>query len=292
VVLAGAALYQLSSEEEVDYEKVADDIRAVIASAGPKYDDGSYGPLLVRLAWHCAGSYSKHDKTGGSQGAGMRFPPESDHGGNAGLHIARNLLEPIKKKYPGITYADLYTLAGTIAIAELNGPRAKWRPGRSDFPAAPTKPTPDGRLPDAAQGAKHVRDVFYRMGFSDQETVALLGAHALGRCHKDRSGFEGPWTNSPTMFTNDFYRLLLEQKWSERKWGGPRQYQDGPNGKLMMLPTDMGLVEDPDFRHWVKVYAEDEDLFFKDFAAAWTKLMELGVDFTQRPKSPWSKLFG
>ena len=158
---------------------LADDIRALIASAGPKYDDGSYGPLFIRLAWHCAGSYSKYDKTGGSQGAGMRFPPESQHGGNAGLHLARNLLEPIKKKYPGLTYADLYTLAGmrklfdvlwclilcpgTVAIAELNGPRAKWRPGRVDFAEAPNQPTPDGRLPDAAQGAAHVRAVFYRM---------------------------------------------------------------------------------------------------------------------------------
>ena len=50
---------------------------------------------------------------------------------------------------------------------------------------------PNGRLPDAAQGQKHVRDVFYRMGFNDQEIVALLGAHTIGRCHADRSGFVG-----------------------------------------------------------------------------------------------------
>ena len=52
-------------------------------------------------------------------------------------------------------------------------------------------PTPSNRLPDASQGANHLRDIFYRMGFNDQEIVALAGAHALGRCHTDRSGFSG-----------------------------------------------------------------------------------------------------
>lgn len=53
--------------------------------------------------------------------------------------------------------------------------------------------TPDGRLPDADKGADHIRNIFYRMGFNDEEIVALSGAHALGRCHTDRSGFDGPW---------------------------------------------------------------------------------------------------
>jgi cytochrome c peroxidase len=72
-------------------------------------------------------------------------------------------------------------------------------PGRSDVKpevaaAQPQKVIPpNGRLPDAAQGASHVRDIFYRMGFNDQEIVALSGAHSLGRCHTDRSGFSGPW---------------------------------------------------------------------------------------------------
>jgi cytochrome c peroxidase len=67
----------------------------------------------------------------------------------------------------------------------------------------------DGRLPDASQGHDHLRQIFYRMGFNDQEIVALSGAHALGRCHTDRSGFDGPWTFSPTTFTNDYYNLLV-----------------------------------------------------------------------------------
>ena len=49
--------------------------------------------------------------------------------------------------------------------------------------------------------------------FNDQEIVALSGAHALGRCHTDRSGFEGPWTFSPSTVTNDYYKLLFDEKW-------------------------------------------------------------------------------
>lgn len=82
----------------------------------------------------------------------------------------------------------------------MGGPKIPWRPGRID--GVETQQTPDGRLPDAAQGEKHVRDIFYRMGFNDQEIVALIGAHALGRCHTDRSGYDGPWTFSPTTFSN------------------------------------------------------------------------------------------
>jgi len=105
--------------------------------------------------------------------------------------------------HTGLTYADLWTLAGKVAIEEAGGPVIPWRPGmydippplskvathtfyvngisgRSDFPDQ-TKTVPDGRLPDATKGADHLRDIFYRMGFNDQEIVALSGAHALGR---------------------------------------------------------------------------------------------------------------
>lgn len=60
------------------------------------YDDGSYGPVLVRLAWHASGTYDAETGTGGSNGATMRFAPEGDHGANAGLKAARDFLEPVK----------------------------------------------------------------------------------------------------------------------------------------------------------------------------------------------------
>ncbi|KAI8992970.1 heme peroxidase [Trametes punicea] len=262
-----------------DYQKVYNRIAEIIESAADKnYDDGSYGPILLRLAWHSSGTYDKETNTGGSNYATMRFEPEAKHDANNGLHIARDLLEPVKKEFPWISYGDLWTLGGVAAIQELGGPKIPWRPGRIDGFAAQC--TPDGRLPDASKGADHVRNIFYRMGFNDQEIVALIGAHALGRCHRDRSGFEGPWTFSR--------QLLLNEKWVWKKWDGPKQLEDKSTHSLMMLPTDYVLVQDKAFKKWVKAYAEDEQLWFKDFAAALSKLFELGVPESQFvTREPW-----
>lgn len=97
----------------------------------------------------------------------------------------------------------------------MQGPTIPWRPGRADRDVSMC--TPDGRLPDGSKEHSHLRAIFGRMGFDDREIVALSGAHALGRCHTDRSGFEGPWTFSPTVLSNDYFRLLLESKWEFRK---------------------------------------------------------------------------
>lgn len=254
-------------------------VKAAIADLldGEGYDDGSYGPVLVRLAWHASGTYDKATGTGGSNGATMRFAPEAEHGANAGLKVARDLLEPVKAKFPWISYGDLWTLAGATAIEEMGGPEIPWRPGRSDKPDG-SHCTPDGRLPDASQGAKHIRDIFYRMGFNDQEIVALSGAHALGRCHPDRSGYVNPWTNAPTTFSNLYFDELMNTKWKKKKWDGPLQYEN-PTGELMMLPTDMELIWDKKFKPYTAEYAKNSDKFFEDFAAAFSKLLELGVPF-------------
>lgn len=71
------------------------------------------------------------------------------------------------------------------------------------------------------------------------------------------------------------YKQLLHNTWVEKKWDGPRQFVD-EDGDLMMLPTDMALLEEP-FRPYVELYAKDKQKFFDDFAAAFLKLIELGV---------------
>ena len=92
--------------------------------------------------------------------------------------------------------------------------------------------------------------------------------------------------------SNEYFRLLLEEKWSLKQshngkpWTGPTQYEDS-TGKIMMLPSDIALIEDPEFKKYVEMYAKDENLFFKHFAKAFSKLLELGVQF---PK-PWYKVW-
>ena len=124
--------------------------------------------------------------------------------------------------------------------------------------------------------AEHLRKIFNRMGFNDQEIVALSGAHALGRCHTTASGYDGPWTPLPTTFNNLYFSLLNKVNWTKRDWSGPFQYED--DGKtLMMLPTDIALIKDDKFKKFVDVYAGDQAKFFSDFAKAFQKLEELGT---------------
>ncbi|KAF5690912.1 heme-binding peroxidase [Fusarium circinatum] len=262
-----------------DFEAVRKSIIDLLRQPG--YDDGSAGPVLVRLAWHSSGTYDVATDTGGSNGAGMRYEAEGGDPANAGLQNARLFLEPLKRLHPWITYSDLWTLAGVTAIRAMGGPEIDWLPGRTDF-TDDSKLPPRGRLPDAAQGADHIRDIFYRMGFNDREIVALSGAHSLGRCHTENSGFEGKWVNNPTRFSNQYFRLLLSEKWTEKTVpeSGVTQFSSvdpDTEEELMMLPTDMALTTDPEFSKYVRLYAEDKELFFNDFKAAFAKLLELGI---------------
>lgn len=261
-----------------DFEAVRKDIAALLEQPG--YDDGSAGPVFVRLAWHSAGTYDAETDTGGSNGAGMRYEAEGGDPANAGLQHARAFLESVKEKHPWITYADLWTLAGVVAIKEMGGPTIPWKGGRTDY-VDDSKLPPRGRLPDAAQGADHIRWIFNRMGFNDQEIVALSGAHNLGRCHSDRSGFEGAWVNSPTRFSNQYFRLLLSLQWRKKilKNGIVQfmNYDEDTETELMMLPTDISLTTDPSFKKYVELYAKDKDRFFEDFSKVFDKLMELGI---------------
>ncbi|CAM0911698.1 unnamed protein product [Alopecurus aequalis] len=227
-------------------------LRALIASK-------SCAPIMLRLAWHDAGTYDVNTRTGGANGS-IRYEEEYTHGSNAGLKIAIDLLDPIKAKCPKITYADLYQLAGVVAVEVTGGPTVEFVPGRRDSSVCPR----EGRLPDAKRGAPHLRDIFYRMGLTDKDIVALSGGHSLGKAHPDRSGFEGAWTRDPLKFDNSYFLELLK----------------GESEGLLKLPTDKALLDDPEFRRYVELYAKDEDIFFKDYAESHKKLSELG--FTPR----------
>ena len=204
-----------------DYAGASDALKAMIAA------DPNIGPTMLRLAWHSSGTYDAMSKTGGSGGGTIRFKEELAHGGNAGLDKMVAKLEPIHAKFPDVSYADLYTLGGKVAIEAAGGPTIAWRAGRVDA-LSPDAVTPDGRLPDADKGSpaqtlKHLRfEVFYRMGFNDQEIVALSGAHALGYTHPDASGYSGPWTPTPTVLNNYYYNLLLSLPWTLTEYAAAR----------------------------------------------------------------------
>ncbi|XP_058215014.1 L-ascorbate peroxidase 3 [Rhododendron vialii] len=229
-------------------DKARRDLRALISYK-------HCAPIMLRLAWHDAGTYDVNTKTGGPNGS-IRMEEEYSHGSNNGLKIAIDFCEEIKSKHPKITYADLYQLAGVVAVEVTGGPTVDFVPGRKDSKISPK----EGRLPNATKGVTHLRDIFYRMGLSDKDIVALSGGHTLGRAHPERSGFDGPWTKEPLKFDNSYFVELLK----------------GESEGLLKLPTDNALLDGLEFRRYVELYAKDEDAFFKDYAVSHKKLSELG----------------
>jgi len=224
-----------SATDALDLSQVRKDVKSIMYNR--YHDDGTYAPLFLRFAWHCCGTFNKEDGTGGSNGSTMRFEAEQRDPENAGLDKARALLEPIHQKHPWLSIADLWILAGYVAIEELGGPRIRFSTGRKDYtweeavktygpcgcPFGDGKLNPCGsRLPAAdlgpdgnvsanapmcqreAKTIEAVRQTFQRMGFDDKETVALIVmGHQCGRMHKEVSGFEGAWTHSPARWNTD-----------------------------------------------------------------------------------------
>ncbi|CAN1771291.1 L-ascorbate peroxidase 3 [Linum perenne] len=237
---------------DADYLKEVDktrrDLRALIASK-------NCAPIMLRLAWHDAGTYDKNTKTGGPNGS-IRNDEELAHGANSGLKIALDFCEEVKAKHPKITYADLFQLAGVVAVEVTGGPTIDFVPGRKVCERGFILHI----LVNFVLGSIHLKDVFHRMGLSDKDIVALSGGHTLGKAHSNRSGFDGPWTKEPLKFDNTYFVELLK----------------GETEGLLKLPTDNALLDDPAFRPFVELYAKDEDVFFKDYAVAHKKLSELG----------------
>lgn len=92
-------------------------------------------PMAVRLAWHASGTFDKDDTgvtAGGSDGATMRFAPELTDGANAGLNIMQDILKPVKDKFPGLSIADIWAIAGAQAVKYAGGPDVPCNYGRTD----------------------------------------------------------------------------------------------------------------------------------------------------------------
>ncbi|KAJ0252230.1 L-ascorbate peroxidase 5 [Hirschfeldia incana] len=247
------AVNVVDAEYLKELEKARRDLRALISSR-------NCAPIMLRLAWHDAGTYDEKKKTGGPNGS-IRFKDELNRPHNKGLEKAVAFCEEVKTKHPRVSYADLYQLAGVVAVEVTGGPTIPFTPGRKDAESAD-----EGDLPDPNQGASHLRTLFSRMGLTDKDIVALSGGHTLGRAHKERSDFEGPWTRDPLKFDNSYFVELL----------------NGETPELLQLKTDKALLGDPKFEPYVKLYAKDEDVFFRDYAFSHKKLSELGCNLPRK----------
>ncbi|HUI86685.1 MAG TPA: catalase/peroxidase HPI [Nitrososphaerales archaeon] len=209
--------------KSLDLKAVKNDLREVMTKSQDWWpaDFGHYGPLLIRMAWHSAGTYRIGDGRGGAGSGSQRFPPLNSWPDNVNLDKARRLLWPVKQKYGSkISWADLMILAGNVALESMGfktfgfgGGRVDvWEPeedvywgserewlgdkrysGDRDLenPLAAVQmgliyvnPEGPNRNPDPLAAAKDIRETFARMAMNDEETVALIaGGHSFGKTH-------------------------------------------------------------------------------------------------------------
>jgi len=282
-VAAGRGQRRSKAQSIVIARAGAADYHSLVADLEELVRTKNCGPILIRLSWHDAGVFSDGELKGGCPNAAMRFTDggEGTFGANAGLpDVALGVLAPITAKYVPtlISHADLWALAANVAIRLMGGPDIKTRFGRKDAESSQESvESQEGRLPDADKGIDHLRDIFYPKGFDDAAIVALSGAHTVGRCYLERSGFDGFWTEDPYKFDNSYFKdMLTKQYASETTAKGCPQHRDAATGTIMLI-SDLALLTDPAFKTHVERYAEDQNAYFQDFVKAWVKLQENGV---------------
>lgn len=210
--------------QALDFEALKNDLKALMTDSQEWWpaDFGHYGPFMIRMAWHSAGTYRMQDGRGGAGRGQQRFAPLNSWPDNVSLDKARRLLWPIKKKYgKSISWADLMILAGNVALESMGFETLGFGGGREDvweadkdvywgdekewlkhrhpesIATTPTNPlaatemgliyvNPEGpnRSHDPLEAAKAIRITFGNMNMNDEETVALIaGGHTFGKTH-------------------------------------------------------------------------------------------------------------
>ena len=353
--------------KKLDYQALKNDLTALMTDSKPWWpaDYGHYGPFMIRMAWHAAGTYRVTDGRGGAGSGQQRFEPLNSWPDNGNLDKARRLLWPIKQKYgSSISWADLFILSGNVAIESMGGPVFGFGGGRRDVyqsegdtfwgaeeiwvdqgaatrlddtnvelegPLAAIQmgliyvnPEGPGGNPDPLQSARDMKATFLRMAMNSEETVALTaGGHAFGKAHGAKpgegfgkapageavhqqgfgwltdvdeigkghittSGIEGAWSNNPTQWGGDYFRILFKYDFElVESPAGAKQWQSinpdpedmAPDARdpskrvpTMMTTADMALKLDPEFRAISERFRDDQAALDDAFARAWFKL--------------------
>ena len=349
-----------SAFKTLDLHAVIKDLHALMTVSQDWWpaDFGHYGGLMIRMAWHSAGTYRTSDGRGGAGAGQQRFAPLNSWPDNANLDKARRLLWPIKQKYGRkLSWADLMILAGNVALESMGfktfgfaggradvwepeelywGPEGSWL-GDERYSGERQLAEPLGAVqmgliyvnpegpngnPDPVAAAKDIRETFLRMAMNDEETVALIaGGHSFGKTHgagdpsligsepesgaledqglgwksKYKTGVgadaitggpEVSWTQTPTRWSNLFFKNLFENEWEltkspagAKQWRAknaqasiPDAFDKSKKHVPTMLTTDLSLRMDPAYEKISRRFYEHPDQFADAFARAWFKL--------------------
>ena len=360
--------------KSLDLNAVIKDLHAVMTASQEWWpaDFGHYGGLMIRLAWHAAGTYRIADGRGGAGAGQQRFAPLNSWPDNANLDKARRLLWPIKQKYGRkLSWADLMVLAGNVALESMGfktfgfgggradvwepeelywGPEGTWlgderysgerqlsEPlGAVQMGLIYVNPAGPNGKPDPIAAAKDIRETFFRMAMNDEETVALIaGGHSFGKAHgagdpslvgpepeagaledqglgwksKYGTGFgsdaitggpEVTWSQTPTKWSNHFFKNLFENDWELTKspagvpqWKAkngaatiPDAFDESKKHVPTMLTTDLSLKMDPAYEKISRRFYEHPEQFADAFARAWFKLTHRDMGPIQRYLGP------
>jgi catalase-peroxidase len=267
--------------ESLDFDEVKSDIEDALTDSQDWWpaDYGHYGPLIIRMAWHSAGTYRTVDGRGGASGGTQRFAPVNSWPDNANLDKARRVLWPVKQKYGRkLSWADLLVLAGNVALESMGfetygfgggredayapneavdwGPETEWMgderhdaEGNLEEPLGAdhmgliyVNPEGPGGEPDPERAADFVRQTFDRMAMNDEETLALIaGGHTFGKVHgADSDEHLGPEPEAAPM---EQQGLGWESDFGSGK--GPDTITSGIEGPWTDAPTrwDMGFLD-------------------------------------------------
>jgi catalase-peroxidase len=369
----GEAFDYAKEFKTLDLNAVIKDLHALMTDSQEWWpaDFGHYGGLMIRMAWHSAGTYRISDGRGGAGAGQQRFAPLNSWPDNANLDKARRLLWPIKQKYGRkISWADLMILAGNVALESMGfktfgfaggrpdvwepeelywGPEGTWL-GDERYSGERQLAEPLGAVqmgliyvnpegpngnPDPVAAARDIRETFFRMAMNDEETVALIaGGHSFGKTHgagdpslvgpepesgaledqglgwksKHGTGFgadaitggpEVTWTQTPTKWSNLFFKNLFENEWEltkspagAKQWRAknaqatiPDAFDKSKKHVPTMLTTDLSLRLDPAYEKISRRFYENPDQFADAFARAWFKL-------THRDMGPRARYLG
>jgi catalase-peroxidase len=369
----GEAFDYAKEFKSLDLNALVKDLTALMTDSQAWWpaDFGHYGGLMIRMAWHSAGTYRITDGRGGAGAGQQRFAPLNSWPDNANLDKARRLLWPIKQKYGRkISWADLMVLAGNVALESMGfktfgfaggradvwepeelywGPEGTWL-GDERYSGERQLAEPLGAVqmgliyvnpegpngnPDPVAAAKDIRETFFRMAMNDEETVALIaGGHSFGKTHgagdpslvgpapesgqlEDQGlgwkskyetgvgahaitgGPEVTWTQTPTKWSNLFFKNLFENEWElskspagAKQWVAKNAKADMPDAfdkskkhVPTMLTTDLSLRMDPAYEKISRRFYEHPEQFADAFARAWFKL-------THRDMGPKSRYLG